>query len=63
VNRLVVLLKSKTFWGAVVTGAAWLLGQPHVGVPEVAQAVGGIITAAGVRDSITKLQTGEQGGS
>lgn len=53
-TRLKTILTSKTFWGAVLTAGAWLTHQQHVGPAEVIQAVGGVLTAAGVRDSITK---------
>lgn len=53
-NRLTTILKSKTVWGAVLTSAAWLYGQPHVGVVEVVQAAGPVLAAAGVRDAFTK---------
>jgi hypothetical protein len=55
-NRVIVLLKSKTLWGAVLTAAAWLLNQPHVGPLEILQALGAIVSAAGVRDAITKAE-------
>lgn len=51
-SRLGVILKSKTFWGSVLTAGAWLFGQPHVGGTEIIQAVGGVVTAIGVRDAI-----------
>jgi hypothetical protein len=54
-SRLAVLLKSKTVWGAVLGAGAWLIGQPHVGVVEVMQAAGTVLSAAGVRDAIAKL--------
>lgn len=57
-SRLGILLRSKTLWGSVLTAAAWLLSLPHVGAVEVAQAVGGVITAAGVRDAVAQVQTG-----
>lgn len=53
-NRLVVLLKSKTVWGAVASAIGFLLTKDHVGAAEVVQAVGGVVTAVGVRDSISK---------
>jgi hypothetical protein len=58
-GRLGILLKSKTLWGSVLTAGAWLLHQQ--GGPsavDVIQAVGGVITAAGVRDAIGQVQTG-----
>lgn len=57
-GRFAILLKSKTLWGSVATAAAWLIAQPHVGGVEIVQAVGGVITAAGVRDAIAQVQTG-----
>lgn len=53
-DRLVTVLKSKTLWGAVFASAAWLVAQPHVGLPEIIQAIGAVVSAAGVRDAITK---------
>jgi predicted phage tail protein len=53
-NRIVTLLKSKTFWGALFAAGAWLAAQPHVGVVEIMQAVGTVMSAAGIRDAITK---------
>jgi hypothetical protein len=52
VNRLVVLARSKTVWGAVFTAGAWLCAQPKIGPLEVIQAVASVITAIGVRDAI-----------
>lgn len=51
-GRLGVILKSKTMWGSILTAGAWLIGQPHVGGVEVLQALGGVVTAIGVRDAI-----------
>lgn len=56
-DRLKIILSSKTFWGAVLSGGAWLIAQPHVGITELIQAGGAILTAAGVRDSFTKATT------
>lgn len=53
-NRLLTILKSKTFWGAVCTAGAWLAAQQHVGVTEIMQASGAVLSAAGLRDAITK---------
>lgn len=50
--RLVVLLKSKTVWGAVLTSGAWFIQQPHHGVIEIVRALGMVLGAAGVRDAI-----------
>lgn len=54
-NRIKTLLKSKTFWGAVVAAVAWTLKQPHIDATVILQALGAIVSAAGVRDAITKL--------
>lgn len=48
------VLRSKTVWGAILSAGAWLLTQPAIGVVEVVQAVGAVLTAAGVRDAIKK---------
>jgi hypothetical protein len=53
-DRLVIILKSKTFWGAVFAAGAWLIAQPHIGVAEIVQAVGTVVSAAGLRDAIAK---------
>lgn len=53
-DRLKTLVKSKTLWGAIGTALGWLASQPRVGAVEIIQAVGGIVTAAGVRDAITQ---------
>lgn len=58
-GRLGIVLKSKTLWGSILGTGAWLLSQPHVGAVEVMQAVGGVVTAVGLRDAIGKVQTGE----
>lgn len=52
--RLIVLVKSKTVWGAVFASGAWLAQQPHLGIAEIVQALGMVLSAAGVRDAITK---------
>ena len=56
-QRVLVLLKSKTFWGAVCATGGWLVSQPHIGPTELLQAGGALLGAAGVRDSITKLSS------
>lgn len=53
-GRLLVLFKSKAVWGAIFAAAAWLASQPHVGLADVVQALGTVLSAAGVRDAITK---------
>lgn len=52
--KSLTLLKSKLVWGAVLAAGAWLLNQPHIGIVEVVQALGGVIAAAGTRDAIRK---------
>lgn len=54
VNRIAILLKSKTLWGSIFAAGAWLIAQPTVGLVQVAQALGTVISAAGVRDAITQ---------
>lgn len=48
------LLRSKTVWGVVLGAGAWLVSQPVIGIIEVVQAIGMVVTAAGVRDAIKK---------
>lgn len=50
------LLRSKTVWGTIFAAAGWLVAQPAVGTAEVIQAVGTIVTAAGVRDAFRKTE-------
>ena len=50
------ILKSKTFWGAALASVAWVLQQPHVGVMEILQAGGALVSAIGVRDAIANVQ-------
>lgn len=57
-NRLVVLLRSKTVWGAILASGAWLAQQPHLGIAEIVQALGMVLSAAGFRDAITKAMQG-----
>ncbi len=52
--RLLVLLKSKTCWGAIFAAAAHLAAQPKIGVADVVQSLGMVLSAAGVRDAIQK---------
>lgn len=53
-DRLILVLKSKTFWGALAAAVAWLVAQPHIGPFEVIQAAGTVVSAAGLRDAIAK---------
>ncbi len=48
------LLKSKTVWGAVIGAVSWLIGRPEIAPTDVITAVGGIISAVGIRDAIRK---------
>jgi hypothetical protein len=57
-SRLLVLLRSKTVWGAVCAAGGWLAQQPKLGVAEYVQAVGMVLTAAGVRDAIEQAMKG-----
>lgn len=56
-SRIRTLLTSKTVLGAVCTAASWLAGQPTIGVADVVQALGMVLTAAGVRDAIAQALT------
>lgn len=56
--RLKVLLRSKTVLGAVFSAGAWLVQQPHITVAAALQALGMVLTAAGVRDAIEQAITG-----
>lgn len=58
-SRLLVLLKSKTVWGAVCTAGGWLASQPKIGIPELLQAGGMVLGAAGVRDAIAQAFKGK----
>lgn len=49
------LLKSKTFWGGVITLAGWLLHQPHIDIPTIVQGLGGLTTLVGARDAVAKV--------
>jgi hypothetical protein len=53
-RRLRVLLTSKTLWGAVFAAGSWLATQPKIGIAEIVQALGTVLSAAGVRDAITQ---------
>lgn len=56
--RLIVLLRSKAVWGTVFTAGAWLAQQPKLGIAEIVQALGMVLSAAGFRDAITKAMQG-----
>jgi hypothetical protein len=43
------LLKSRTFWGAVLVAASSLVNAPAIGFAEVTQAAGVVLAAIGVR--------------
>lgn len=53
-NQVMIVLKSKTFWGAVFAAGAWLVAQPHIGPVEIIQAGGTVLSAAGIRSAIAK---------
>lgn len=53
-KRLGILLRSKSVWGAVAVAVSYLTGQDHIGVHEIINAAGGVISAVGVRDAITQ---------
>ena len=58
-------LKSKTFWGVVLSVGATLLKNPHIGPTEVIQALGPVLDATqvsgaglaviGLRDAVGKV--------
>ena len=54
-KRLVALLKSKAVWGAIFAAGAWTLEQPAIDAQVILQAGGAVLSAAGIRDAITKL--------
>lgn len=59
-NRIGILLKSKTVWGTVLGAATYLLGLGHSpSILEVVQAAGPVIAAVGVRDAISKNGAGQ----
>lgn len=51
-------LKSKTFWGLVISAAAWIVKQPHIDVATILQGAGGLIVGTGLRDAIAQLKAG-----
>ena len=53
-NRIRLIVTSKTVWGVVLSTGAWLLSQPKITVAEIIQAIGMILSAAGVRDAIAR---------
>jgi hypothetical protein len=54
VKRFLAIIKSKTVWGALLGAGSWLASQDHVGVVQVIQAGGTVLSAIGLRDSVTK---------
>jgi anti-sigma-K factor RskA len=58
-----VLWRSKTFWGAILAGAAHVAGAAGVIPPGIAEAtgeaLGAVIAAAGVRTAIAKNGEGK----
>ncbi len=53
-QRLTVLVKSRTVWGAFFASGAWLVQQHPITGWCCMQAVAMWITAVGARDAITK---------
>lgn len=53
-DRIKTLLKSKAVWGAVFGAANYLFGVDHIGLHEIANAAGPVISVIGIRDAITK---------
>lgn len=50
------LFRSKTVWGAVLVAAASVINAPAVTVSVIVKAVGTVLTAAGVRDALHKVE-------
>jgi hypothetical protein len=51
------IFKSKTFWGAVLMAAAKVYSDPTP--VSIAEALGGVIAAAGARQAIAKNGAGK----
>lgn len=58
-HRFFTLVTSKTVWGAVAVAGGYLASQPKIGWLQILQAAGGVLSAAGVRDAITKATAPE----
>ena len=54
------LATSKTVIGAVLAAGSWLVAQPTIGVIEVAQAVGTVISVVGARQAIERREQPHQ---
>lgn len=54
-NRVVTILKSKTFWSGVIAAAGFLATQPQIGLGEIGIALGMVLAGAGVKDGFIKL--------
>lgn len=54
-NRVVAILKSKTFWASVIAAGGYLITQAHIGLGEIGVAIGMVLAGAGVKDGFIKL--------
>lgn len=54
-GKILKLARSKTVIASVLGASAYLLKQPAIGSPEVLDAVGMVLGAAGVRDALSKV--------
>lgn len=57
-KRLLAILTSKTFWGAVAAAVGVVLSAPEITPGVLAQAGGIVLGGAGLRDAIEKLKLG-----
>lgn len=54
-GKILKLARSKTVIASVLGATAYLLKQPAIATPEVLDAVGMVLGAAGVRDALAKV--------
>jgi len=58
-NRVILILKSKTFWASVITAGGYLTQVTNIGFPEILTAVGIVLAGAGIKDNFIKLGRGD----
>lgn len=54
-NRAVEILKSKTFWSAVIAAGGYLTTANQIGIGEALIAIGMVLAGAGIKDNFLKL--------
>lgn len=54
-SKVLKLARSKTVIASVLGATAYLLKQPSIATPEILDAVGMVLGAAGVRDALSKV--------